>query len=118
MPMVDLQIPISDDAIRALHIGDQVRLYGTVVTARDAAHKYMSGGKLLRAEGSKAKYFATELAVKATRYAVQILGGAGYVDEHPVERWYRDAPLLTIFEGTTQVQVNLIASVGTGLRIR
>jgi hypothetical protein len=84
----------------------------------DAAHKYMSGAKLLRAEGSKAKYFATELAVKATRYAVQILGGAGYVDEHPVERWYRDAPLLTIFEGTTQVQVNLIASVGTGLRIR
>jgi fumarate hydratase subunit beta len=41
MPIVDLQIPISDDAIRALHIGDQVRLYGTVVTARDAAHKYI-----------------------------------------------------------------------------
>ena len=41
MPIVDLQIPISDDAIRTLHIGDQVRLYGTVVTARDAAHKYI-----------------------------------------------------------------------------
>jgi tartrate/fumarate subfamily iron-sulfur-dependent hydro-lyase beta chain len=41
MPIVDLRIPISDDAIRALHIGDQVRLYGTVVTARDAAHKYI-----------------------------------------------------------------------------
>ena len=41
MSIVDLQIPISDDAIRTLHIGDQVRLYGTVVTARDAAHKYI-----------------------------------------------------------------------------
>ena len=41
MPIADLHIPISDDAIRALHIGDQVRLYGTVVTARDAAHKYI-----------------------------------------------------------------------------
>ena len=41
MPIVDLQIPISEDAIRSLHIGDQVRLYGTVVTARDAAHKYI-----------------------------------------------------------------------------
>jgi fumarate hydratase subunit beta len=37
----DLQIPISEETIRGLHVGDQVRLYGTVVTARDAAHKYM-----------------------------------------------------------------------------
>lgn len=37
----DLQIPISEEAIRKLHVGDQVRLYGTVITARDAAHKYM-----------------------------------------------------------------------------
>jgi tartrate/fumarate subfamily iron-sulfur-dependent hydro-lyase beta chain len=41
MAMVDLQIPISEEAVRALHIGDQVRLYGIVVLARDAAHKYM-----------------------------------------------------------------------------
>jgi len=41
MPIVDLQIPISEAAIRSLHIGDQVRLYGTVITARDAAHKYI-----------------------------------------------------------------------------
>lgn len=84
----------------------------------DAASKYMSGGGLNRAEGSKAKLFATELAVRATRDAVQILGGAGYVEDHPVERWYRDAPLLTIFEGTTQIQRLMIASTATGLRIR
>lgn len=41
MPIVDLQIPISEAAIRALHVGDQVRLYGLMVTARDAAHKYI-----------------------------------------------------------------------------
>lgn len=41
MSIVDLQIPISEAAIRELHIGDQVRLYGTVITARDAAHKFI-----------------------------------------------------------------------------
>ncbi len=41
MAIIDLHIPIGDAAIRSLHIGDQVRLYGTVVTARDAAHKYI-----------------------------------------------------------------------------
>lgn len=41
MAVVDLQIPISEEAVRALHVGDQVRLYGTVVLARDAAHKYI-----------------------------------------------------------------------------
>ncbi len=41
MAIVDLHIPISLDAVRALHVGDQVRLYGVMVTARDAAHKYI-----------------------------------------------------------------------------
>jgi fumarate hydratase class I len=41
MAIVDLAIPISEDSVRHLHVGDQVRLYGTAVTARDAAHKYM-----------------------------------------------------------------------------
>lgn len=84
----------------------------------DAAHRYLTTGKLDNAQGSMVKYFACELAVRATRDAVQILGGAGYVDEHPVGQWMCDAPLLTIFEGTSQIQKNLIASVVTGLRIR
>ncbi len=41
MATYDLQIPINEEAVRGLHVGDQVRLYGLVVTARDAAHKYM-----------------------------------------------------------------------------
>ncbi len=84
----------------------------------DAASTYLNTGTLTAAQGSMVKYFASELAVRATRNAIQILGGAGYVDEHPVGQWHGDALLLTIFEGTTQVQKNLIASTVTGLRIR
>lgn len=84
----------------------------------NAAQTYLSTGKLDRAQGSMVKYFASELAVKATRNAMQILGGAGYVNEHPVAQWHADALLLPIFEGTSQIQKNVIASVVTGLRIR
>ncbi len=58
---------------------------------------------------SMAKYYATEVAVKASGLAVQLLGAAGYMKDHPTELWYRDARQLTIVEGTTQVQLNLIA---------
>ncbi len=58
---------------------------------------------------SMAKYFATELAVRASGLAVQLLGAAGYMEDHPAEQWYRDAKQLTIVEGTSQVQLGLIA---------
>ncbi|MBV8463586.1 MAG: acyl-CoA dehydrogenase family protein [Acidimicrobiales bacterium] len=58
---------------------------------------------------SMAKYFATELAVRASGLAVQLLGAAGYMEDHPTELWYRDARQLTIVEGTSQVQLDLIA---------
>jgi len=57
---------------------------------------------------SMAKYFATELAVRASGLAVQLLGAAGYMEDHPTELWYRDAKQLTIVEGTSQVQLGLI----------
>ena len=57
---------------------------------------------------SMAKYYATELAVRASGTAVQLLGAAGYMKDHPTELWYRDARQLTIVEGTTQVQLGLI----------
>ena len=56
-----------------------------------------------------AKYHATELAVRASGLAVQLLGAAGYMEDHPTEQWYRDAKQLTIVEGTCQVQLGLIA---------
>ncbi len=57
---------------------------------------------------SMAKYHATEVAVKASGLALQLLGAAGYMKDHPTELWYRDARQLTIVEGTSQVQLNLI----------
>jgi alkylation response protein AidB-like acyl-CoA dehydrogenase len=58
---------------------------------------------------SMAKYYATELAVKASNVSLQLLGAAGYMKDHLTELYYRDAKQLTIVEGTTQIQLGLIA---------
>ncbi|MFN8037331.1 MAG: acyl-CoA dehydrogenase family protein [Acidimicrobiia bacterium] len=58
---------------------------------------------------SMAKYYATELAVRVSNEAVQMLGAAGYMEDHPTELYYRDAKQLTIVEGTSEVQLGLIA---------
>ena len=58
---------------------------------------------------SMAKYYATELGVKVSGEALQMLGAAGYMKDHPLELYYRDAKRLTIVEGTTQIQLGLIA---------
>jgi alkylation response protein AidB-like acyl-CoA dehydrogenase len=57
---------------------------------------------------SMCKYYASEVAVKTSGLAVQLLGAAGYMEDHPTEQYYRDARQLTIVEGTTQVQLGLI----------
>ncbi|WP_049564860.1 acyl-CoA dehydrogenase family protein [Streptomyces sp. SBT349] len=69
-------------------------------------------------EGSMSKLRAGELAVSATGKAVQILGGAGYSREHPVERMYRDARIYTILEGTSEIQRLVIARAISGRQIR
>lgn len=58
---------------------------------------------------SMAKLLATETAVKVSGTAVQLLGAAGYMKDHPVEMYYRDAKQLTIVEGTSEIQKNLLA---------
>jgi len=68
-------------------------------------------------EGSMSKLKAGEVAVALTEKAVQILGGAGYVRDHPVERWYRDAKIYTIFEGTSEIQRLVIARSISGRHI-
>ncbi len=70
------------------------------------------------AQGSMSKLRAGELAVAATEKAIQILGGAGYSREHPVERMYRDAKIYTIFEGTSEIQRLVIARAISGRSIR
>jgi alkylation response protein AidB-like acyl-CoA dehydrogenase len=61
------------------------------------------------AEGAKAKLFASEMARRQTAEAIQILGGYGYTKEFPVERYYRDAKITEIYEGTSEVQRLVIA---------
>ena len=56
-----------------------------------------------------AKMFATEMAERVCRNAIQIHGGYGYSSEYPVERLYRDARLMTIGEGTSEIQRMVIA---------
>jgi alkylation response protein AidB-like acyl-CoA dehydrogenase len=69
-------------------------------------------------EGSMSKLKAGEVAVAVTEKAVQILGGAGFLREHPVERWYRDAKIYTIFEGTSEIQRLVVARAISGVPIR
>lgn len=66
-------------------------------------------GMDVRGEASMAKYFASENAVDVTNEAVQIHGGYGYVREFDVERYYRDAKVTTIYEGTSEIQKEIIA---------
>jgi alkylation response protein AidB-like acyl-CoA dehydrogenase len=77
-------------------------LYLHAARLRDAGRPYS-------AEAAKAKLFATDMAMRVTIDAVQVLGGYGYVSDHPVERYMREAKVLQIFEGTNQIQRVVIA---------
>jgi alkylation response protein AidB-like acyl-CoA dehydrogenase len=63
---------------------------------------------------SMAKWFAARMAVEVADEAIQILGGYGYITEYEVERFYRDAKITEIYEGTKEIQKNTIASVVIG----
>ena len=66
-------------------------------------------GQKLTKESAMAKYYASEIAVKTTNDAVQIFGGYGYTKDFPVEKYYRDAKLCTIGEGTSEIQKLVIS---------
>ena len=71
--------------------------------------KYIdSGAKDISKESAMAKLFATDMAMKVTVDAVQVMGGSGYMREYPVEKMMRDAKILQIYEGTNQIQKNVI----------
>jgi alkylation response protein AidB-like acyl-CoA dehydrogenase len=69
-------------------------------------------------EGAKAKLYASEMATRQTSEAIQILGGYGYTKEFPVERYYRDAKITEIYEGTSEIQRLVIARSILGLTER
>jgi len=72
----------------------------------------------LNGEGSMSKLYASETAVRVTDDAIQIMGGYGYIREHPVERWHRDSKIYTIFEGTSEIQRLIVARAISGVHIR
>ncbi len=68
-----------------------------------------SGAKDVSRASAMAKLFATDVAMKVTTDAVQVMGGSGYMKEYPVEKMMRDAKILQIYEGTNQIQRNVVA---------
>jgi alkylation response protein AidB-like acyl-CoA dehydrogenase len=75
----------------------------------------MTQGRSFSVEAAKAKYFASETAVRAANSAVQVLGGYGYLDEFPLSRYLRDARVTTLYEGTSQIQKLIVGRALTGV---
>ncbi|OGS11283.1 MAG: acyl-CoA dehydrogenase [Elusimicrobia bacterium RIFOXYA12_FULL_57_11] len=69
-----------------------------------------SGAKAMSKDSAMAKLFASDMAMKVTTDAVQILAGYGYMRDYPVEKYMRDAKITQIYEGTNQIQRNVIAA--------
>jgi butyryl-CoA dehydrogenase len=67
-----------------------------------------TGAKDISKVSAMAKLFPTDVAMRVTTDAVQVMGGSGYMKEYPVEKMMRDAKILQIFEGTNQIQRNVI----------
>ncbi len=90
----------------------------TQLTLSAAWHKQKSreGGGRYTLQASMAKLFASEAAMYVTHQALQIHGGMGYSKELPVERYFRDAKITEIYEGTSEIQRMVISRLETGLR--
>jgi alkylation response protein AidB-like acyl-CoA dehydrogenase len=78
------------------------------------AAQLADSGRPYTLAASQAKYYASEVAVRAANAAVQVHGGYGYVDEFPVQKYLRDARVSTLYEGTSQIQKLLIGRALTG----
>jgi butyryl-CoA dehydrogenase len=97
-------------------------LIAEMVVKRDAARLLVWRAGILKDRGtpntvetSIAKLYATESAVECANAAIQVHGGSGYVDDHPVERYLRDARVTTLYEGTSQIHKLIIGRGATGV---
>jgi acyl-CoA dehydrogenase len=101
--------PIGDfQLIQAMLADSQADIYAARCMVIDAARK-RDEGRDVTLEASCAKMFASEMCGRVADRAVQIFGGAGYLAEYGIERFFRDVRLFRIFEGTTQIQQLVIA---------
>lgn len=100
--------PIAEfQLIQAMLADSQAELYAAECMVRDVARRHDSGERV-SLEASCAKMFASEMVGRVADRAVQIHGGAGYIRDSAVERFYRDVRLFRIYEGTTQIQQLII----------
>ena len=103
--------PICEHQAIAFKIADMAtEIYASELLIYSAAEKKNKGHKMTK-EGAMAKYYASEMCVKVANEAVQIFGGYGYTKDFPVEKFYRDAKLCTIGEGTSEIQQVVISKL-------
>lgn len=101
--------PIAEfQLIQAMLADSKAEIYAARCMVVDAARK-RDDGRNIGTEASCAKMFATEMCGRVADRCVQIHGGAGYVSEYAIERFYRDVRLFRLYEGTTQIQQLVIA---------
>lgn len=101
--------PIAEfQLIQAMLADSQAECYAAECMVFDAARRFDSG-ELITKNASCTKMFASEMVGKVADRAVQIFGGAGYMAEYGIERFFRDVRLFRLYEGTTQIQQLIIA---------
>ena len=101
--------PIAEfQLIQAMLADSKAEIYAARCMVLDAA-KRRDAGEDVATEASCCKLFASEMCGRVADRAVQIHGGAGYVSDYAIERFYRDVRLFRIYEGTTQIQQLVIA---------
>ena len=96
--------PIAANQGLAFHIADMEAAVSSARATYLHAARLRDAGRPFSKEASVAKLVATDAAMRVTTDAIQVLGGAGYVADHPVERYFREAKVTQIFEGTNQIQ--------------
>ena len=97
-------------ALRFMIAEMETKINAARLLVYNAAYK-MDMGEDVTKDASMAKYFASEMAVDVVGKALQLHGGYGYIKEYPIERLWRDVRVLTIYEGTSQVQQIVISGV-------
>ncbi|PWR20763.1 acyl-CoA dehydrogenase family protein [Zavarzinia compransoris] len=94
--------------VQAMLADCKTEIYAAQCMVRDAARRF-DAGENVATEAACCKYFASEMVGRVADRAVQIFGGAGYVADYGIERFYRDVRIFRIYEGTSQIQQMVIA---------
>jgi len=101
--------PIAEfQLIQAMLADSRTELFAAESMVKDSARRY-DAGERISLEASCCKMYSSEMVGRIADRAVQIHGGAGYMQDYAVERFYRDSRVFRIYEGTTQIQQLIIA---------